>query len=236
MIGKPIKMITPPQAPGSSPELVLASTSPRRRELLALGGWSFAVLPADIDETPLPGETPRHYVERLAEAKARTVLLQASQQYPGIPLVASDTAVVEGDEILGKPMDFDDASRMLQRLRGRIHQVFTALAVLDPRSTALLRDVCVTDVLMRAYSDDEIEAYVATNDPFDKAGGYAIQHPLFKPVERLYGCYPSVMGLPLCQLARLLSQVGLPPRTGITRDCLVNLEQPCDVYLRITDL
>ena len=222
----------------SRPELVLASMSPRRRELLALGGWSFAILPADIDETPLPGEKPQAYVRRLAATKARVAAEEASLHYPGLPLVASDTAVVDGTEILGKPADAADATRMLRRLRGHAHQVFTALAVLDPRSETWLEDVCITDVPMRNYSDLEIDAYVATGDPLDKAGAYAIQHPVFKPVERLHGCYPSVMGLPLCHLARLLSQIGLPPRTGITRACLIDPDAPCDVFLfpRHTDL
>jgi MAF protein len=198
---------------------------------LALGGWTFTILPANLDETPLPAETPAAYVSRLAEAKAQAALLVAAQEFPGIPVVASDTTVVADDQILGKPADSEDAVRMLRQLRGRTHQVFTALAVIDPRNGHTLQDVCITDVLMRAYTDEDIAAYVATGDPIDKAGAYAIQHAQFHPVERLSGCYPSVMGLPLCQLTQLLCQVGLPPRTDVTRACQVNLDAACDVYL-----
>lgn len=214
-----------------APELILASTSPRRRQLLALGGWSFTIIPANLDETPLPAETPAAYVSRLAESKAQAALLLAAEEFPNLPVVASDTSVVADGQILGKPADQPDAVRMLRQLRGRTHQVFTALAVIDPRTGRLLSDLCITDVLMRAYTDEEIDSYVATGDPFDKAGAYAIQHPQFHPVERLHGCYPSVMGLPLCQLTELLRQVGLPPRTDVTRTCQNNLDYACDVYL-----
>lgn len=196
-----------------------------------MGGWEFTVLPADIDETVFPGETPAEYVQRLANGKAEKVFSLSTNAFPGLPVVASDTAVVDGDDILGKPCDAADAVRMLRQLRGRTHQVITALAVTDPRDGSRLRDLCQTDVQMRNYTDEEIEAYVATGDPLDKAGAYAIQHPGFHPVERLHGCFPSVMGLPLCQLSALLLQVGLPPRTNITRECLVNLDAPCDVYV-----
>ncbi|MDD5368228.1 MAG: Maf family protein, partial [Anaerolineaceae bacterium] len=214
-----------------APELILASTSPRRRQLLALGGWSFAILPANLDETRLPAEPPSAYVSRLALAKAQAARLQVADEFPTLPVVASDTAVVLDDQILGKPADAQDAVRMLRQLRGRTHQVFTALALLDPRSGETLQDVCITGVLMRAYTDEDIQAYVASGDPFDKAGAYAIQHAQFHPVERLRGCYPSVMGLPLCLLTRLLLQVGLPPRSDVTRSCQRNPDEACDVYL-----
>jgi septum formation protein len=198
---------------------------------LALGGWVFTILPANLDETPLPAETPAAYVSRLAEAKAQAALRLAGPEISNLPVVASDTSVVLEDEILGKPGDSEDAVRMLRQLRGRTHQVLTALAVIDPRSGRTLDDLCVTDVLMRAYTDEDIEPYVATGDPIDKAGAYAIQHAQFHPVERLHGCYPSVMGLPLCQLTQLLRQVGLPPRTDVTHACQLNLDAACDVYL-----
>jgi MAF protein len=201
-----------------------------------LGGWEFSIQPADIDETVLSGENPAEYVQRMANGKAEKVFWLSTTAFPGLPVVASDTAVVDGNNILGKPCDAVDAARMLRQLRGRTHQVITALAVIDARDGQRLSDLCQTDVLMRNYTDEEIEAYVAAGDPLDKAGAYAIQHPGFHPVERLHGCFPSVMGLPLCQLSALLLQVGLPPRTDITRECLVNLDAPCDVYVAAQSL
>jgi MAF protein len=214
----------------STPALILASTSPRRRQLLALGGWAFSLQAADIDETPLPGEPADAYVLRLSEAKARTVAGRVPSDSPEIAILASDTTVVENGEILGKPEDDQRAFEMLARLGGKVHQVYTGVAVLRRRDGKLLLDVCVTDVAMRPYTDDEIRVYVATGDPLDKAGAYAIQHAGFHPVERLSGCYPSVMGLPLCMVTRLLGEIGLAPANGITHDCLSDPRQPCEVY------
>ena len=144
--------------------LVLASNSPRRKQLLALGGWTFTVLPIQIDENPRDGETPREYVLRLAEAKAQAA---ASQTPPEKWIVAADTTVADqairaGQALqpvmLGKPVDAADAWQMLLRLRGRTHQVFTSLVVLRAEDGAFLADCCVTDVSMRNYSDAEIEA------------------------------------------------------------------------------
>lgn len=219
-----------------TPTIVLASISPRRRQLLSLAGWPFVTLPADIDEQALPGEAPDAYVLRLAEEKARTVRAEASRAAPGALIVASDTTVVDGVSILGKPADSRDATAMLRRLRDRTHQVLTALAVLRPEDGDLRTDVCVTDVVMRDYSDEEIRAYVDTGDPLDKAGSYAIQHKAFHPVTQIKGCYPSVMGLPLCQLVRLLAQFGLSAQSDITQVCLTDLSAPCRVYQAVQSL
>jgi septum formation protein len=198
--------------------LVLASNSPRRRQLLSLGGWEFSVCAAEVDETPLPGESPPAYVCRLAESKARS----AAQSAPcaGDVFLAADTTVVDalapdGQNILGKPVDEADARRMLRSLRGRVHQVYTALALFRPDDGTLLTDLCCTDVPMRSYTDAEIEAYLATRDPLDKAGAYAIQHAGFHPVDGLRGCFANVMGLPLCHLARLLQKLDSPAQTGL---------------------
>jgi septum formation protein len=208
------------------PGLVLASNSPRRRGLLALGGWSFEVLAADVDERQLTGEAPAAYVLRLAETKARAV---ASLVQAGALVLAADTIVVDGDELLGKPVDAAGATRMLRQLRGRTHQVYTGLAALRVRDGLLLTDLCVTDVPMRAYSDQQIEAYVRSGDPFDKAGAYAIQHAGFRPVQDMTGCYASVMGLPLCHLTRLFSQFGLPAPRDAALACQGELGYDCPI-------
>jgi septum formation protein len=210
--------------------LLLASNSPRRQQLLSLSGWAFNVVVANVDETPLPDETPQAYVLRLAEAKARAVEAYAR---PGQVIIAADTAVIDGMSILGKPSDLAEAESMLRRLRGRIHQVYTALAVLDPADGRMFTDVCITQVPMRAYSDDEIYAYVMSGDPLDKAGGYAIQHPRFQPVEQLEGCFASVMGLPLCHLVRMLKLMNISPTTDVALACQVELNYQCPVSRRI---
>jgi MAF protein len=216
--------------PPPAPALILASTSPRRRQLLALGGWSFSLQAADIDETPLPGEPPDAYVLRLSEAKARAVAGRVTPDSPELAILASDTTVVADGAILGKPDGEGQAIEMLARLRGKVHQVYTGVAALRRSDGRLRVDLRVTDVTMRPYIDDEIRAYVATGDPLDKAGAYAIQHPGFHPVERLRGCYPSVMGLPLCLVTCLLAELGIPPANDITRSCLSDPSQPCEVY------
>lgn len=167
---------------------------------------------------------------RLSEAKARTVAVRIPHDSPELAIIASDTTVVESGEILGKPEDDRQAFEMLARLGGKVHQVYTGVAVLRRRDGKLLLDACVTDVAMRAYTDDEIRAYVMTGDPLDKAGAYAIQHAGFHPVESLSGCYPSVMGLPLCLVTRLLGEIGIPPASEITLGCLADPSQPCEVY------
>jgi MAF protein len=210
--------------------LVLASNSPRRRQLMALGGWTFTLVPTEVDERPLSGERPKEYVLRLAEGKARAAARLAPQ---GALVVAADTAVVDGSEILGKPADAQQAEAMLRRLRGRTHQVFTALAALRLADSLLLTDWCCTQVPMRDYSDEEIHAYIATDDPLDKAGAYAIQHSGFRPVERLWGCYANVMGLPLCHLARTLQKLGVPPEADIPQACQAALKYDCPVYAQV---
>lgn len=207
--------------------LLLASQSPRRRELLSLAGWTFRVAAAEVDETPLPGEAPAAYVLRLAESKVHAVADHAS---PGWLVVGADTAVVDGDEILGKPADAAEASRILQRLRGRTHQVHSAIAVLRVDDGHLLTDHCVTEVPMRAYSETEVMAYVRSGDPLDKAGAYAIQHPDFRPVAHLDGCYASVMGLPLCHLARTLKRLGFKPPDDVPERCQQALDYECLVF------
>ncbi len=188
------------------PALLLASNSPRRRQLLALAGYSFIPASADIDETPLPGEPPDAYVLRLAREKAGYIYRTTAHE---LPVFAADTTVADGAQILGKPADAAEAVEMLRCLRGRAHRVYTGLALITP-SGQVFTAGCATDVYMRAYTDAEIADYAASGDPLDKAGAYAIQHAGFHPVERLQGCYANVMGLPLCLAQRLLREAGIP--------------------------
>ena len=210
-----------------STHLILASNSPRRKELLRLGGWHFRILPADVDETPLEAEPADRYVLRLAKAKARAV---ADQAGGGEWIVAADTTVADGEQILGKPQDADEAMSMLLSLSGREHQVHTAVAVFDPCTDRMHAELATTDVPMRPYTRQEIQAYIATGDPFDKAGSYAIQHPEFHPVEALSGCYANVVGLPLCHLARALRAFSQPSPPDLPARCQVHLQYHCTVY------
>jgi MAF protein len=204
--------------------LILASNSPRRRQLLALTGIPFVVLVADVDESQLANESPADYVLRLAETKARAVHAEAGQV-----ILAADTTVVDGTDILGKPKDAAEATTMLKRLRGHVHQVYTGIALFRKSDGLLLTDLCVTDVPMRDYSDEEINAYVATGDPLDKAGAYAIQHPGFHPVARMDGCFASVMGLPVCHVILQMRKMNLQPDTGFFAGCETLLEYHCPV-------
>jgi septum formation protein len=208
--------------------VILASNSPRRRELLGLLGLEFKVVPADIDETPLPTETPRDYVVRLAATKAGWV----SQQQAGLVL-AADTTVVDGDQILGKPVDGLDAERMLCQLRGRSHQVFSGIAVM--LEGQVHSDWCCTDVPMRSYLDEEIQMYIQSGDPMDKAGAYAIQHAGFHPVENLQGCFANVMGLPLCHLTRTFRKSGIDLIVDVPLTCQNHIGYSCPVFQDILD-
>jgi septum formation protein len=212
------------------PNLLLASNSPRRRQLLGLTGWTFSVKPAEVDETPQLGELPGTYVTRLAADKARAAGSLAS---PGTLIIGADTTVADGNLILGKPADAAEARDMLSRLRGRIHQVYTALAIYEVETEWLETDLCVTRVPMRDYSDLEIEQYIATGDPLDKAGAYAIQHPGFHPVVGLRGCYACVVGLPLCHLQRSLSKFGVVPFEDVPQACQAALSYECPVFSQI---
>ncbi len=185
-----------------------------------------------MDETPLPGEDPRAYVIRLALGKARIAMEQLAPEHI---VIAADTAVVDGRDILGKPLDAVEAALMLHRLRGRTHQVFTGVAVVRVSDGATVTDCCITDVPMRTYSDEEIQAYIATGDPLDKAGAYAIQHPGFSPVIGLQGCYANVVGLPLCHLVRALGRFNIRAKTDIAEACQAELRYACPVFRQILE-
>jgi septum formation protein len=185
----------------SRPRVVLASASPRRRELLRLIGVEHEVRPADIDESMRPGEMPREHTERLAREKAAAIHVGDDVT------IGSDTIVVVDGDVLGKPRDRSDAARMLRRLSGRSHVVLTAVAVRwrDAQASAV-EEAAVT---FRPLSADEIEQYIDTGEPMDKAGSYGIQGFGATIVERVDGDYFAVMGLPLNRLVRLLRQIGL---------------------------
>jgi MAF protein len=206
-------------------KVILASNSPRRRQLLRLTGLDFQVRPADVDETPLTGELAADYVQRLATSKARAVGAQGDAD--GV-VVAADTTVVDGNQILGKPVDNEDAERMLRQLRGRSHQVYTAIAVL--RDDDLLVECCGTDVPMRNYSNAEMQAYIESGDPLDKAGAYAIQHPEFHPVDHLRGCYANVVGLPLCHFVRMLRKLNVDLAADVPTGCQSTLGYECPIF------
>jgi septum formation protein len=184
---------------------VLASASPRRRELLAAAGYIFEVAAADVDETVRDGESPRAYVARVARAKAEAV----APRYPGRFILAADTTVVIDDVILGKPVDAGDAARMLQRLSGRTHEVLTGIALLTGDG-GLFEMIESTDVEMAALADADIAWYVASGEPMDKAGGYAIQGRASRFVRRIVGSHSNVVGLPIAALAALFARAGMP--------------------------
>jgi MAF protein len=185
--------------------LILASTSPRRRELITRFELPFELASVNVDESALPAESPQELVQRLGRAKAQEGLHRSPRL--GAMVIAADTVVSIDGQILGKPEDPADAIRMLKQLRGRAHIVYSGLVVATrERQVAELAE---TTVWMRDYADAEIDSYVATGDPLDKAAAYAIQHPAFHPVARIDGCYSNVMGLPLCRLYLALMEFGV---------------------------
>jgi len=188
----------------SKPRVILASASPRRRELLRLVGIEHEVRPADIDESYFPGEQPAAHAERLARGKAETIAADAGQD---AVTIGSDTIVVVDGDVLGKPRDREHAKQMLRRLGGRSHVVMTGVAVAwRGRTSSGVEEVGVT---FRDLSDDEIERYIDTGEPMDKAGAYGIQGFGATIVDRVDGDYFAVMGLALNRLARLLREAGL---------------------------
>ena len=197
--------------PRVQPRLVLASASPRRRELLQDLGLDFLCRPVDLDETPLSGESADAYVRRLARAKA------AAAARKGELVLAADTIVVRDGQLLGKPADPEEARTMLASLSGRDHAVHTGVAVHLPPSTTR-EAVCRSVVTMAALSREEIGWYVATGEPLDKAGAYAIQGLGALIVERIDGNYSNVVGLPLPTVYRLFGEVGYDLRGFIASE------------------
>lgn len=210
--------------------VVLASNSPRRKELITLSGWICSNSPADIDETPGLNENPNDCVRRLAKEKASACINRNNEI-----VLAADTIVVDNNKILGKPLDKKDACRMLKQLRGHSHQVMTAVALLDPITGRMEEELCSTDVPMRNYTDAEIDDYVASGDPLDKAGAYAIQHAGFHPVENFHGCFASVMGLPLCHIKRMAKRIGGSVSGSLESECQRVNQYTCQIFKQIGD-
>ncbi len=190
----------------SRPDLILASASPRRREMLQQLGVQFACHPADIDETPWEGESPREYVARLARAKAEAVF-HLSGAADRVVLAADTTVVVDG-QILGKPQDLADGLAILQLLSGRAHRVFTAICLHDSQGVSC--EVIETEVSFIELSEADCRAYLATEEPWDKAGAYGIQGLGGAFVRGINGSYSNVVGLPLCETWLLLRSRGIP--------------------------
>jgi septum formation protein len=200
-------------------QLVLASASPRRQQFLRELGLEFTVVVADIDESPHVNEAPACLAARLAETKARAVAGRLPAGEETQLVIAADTVVALGATILGKPANDVEAASMLAQLRGRMHEVHTAVSVVDTQSGTQSTRVNTTQVAMRPYSNTELAAYVATGDPLDKAGAYAIQHPEFAPVAALTGCAAGVIGLPLGDLCDLLRPYGVAPALAVAAVC-----------------
>lgn len=186
-------------------KLILASGSPRRRELMERMGLTFSVQAADVDETLVPGLTAREQVVRLSRIKAQAVAETAGE---GAVIVAADTVVVLDGIILGKPKDRQDAKKMLRAFSGRSHHVLTGMTVLGPGGMECHCEG--TEVYFRPLSQGEIDAYIATGEPMDKAGAYGIQGYAALFVEKLAGDYYNVMGLPVCALGQMLRRAGVP--------------------------
>ena len=187
--------------------LILASQSPRRAEILRQAGIAFTVRAADIDETPHEGESPSHYVQRLAEEKASAI-----KATPDEIVLGADTTVVVGSEMLGKPADEADARRMLGLLAGRRHEVMTGICLI--RGDETIRDTSVTEVWFAPMTEAEIEDYAASGEPLDKAGAYAIQGLGSKFIDKVNGSYFNVVGLPIAMvyahLRYLTNKTALP--------------------------
>jgi septum formation protein len=192
--------------------LILASASPRRRELLAQAGYAFAVEAADVNESEREGENPAEYVLRLAEEKAQAVFARHVTEAEPLVVLGADTTVVCDGEILAKPKDVADAKRMLRRLSGRTHEVLTGVAIAT--SVGLVSGVETTSVTFRAIPETELDFYCATNEPMDKAGAYGIQGYAARWIPRIDGDYYNVMGLPIARVVRLIE------------DALANSQQP----------
>ena len=180
--------------------VILASQSPRRKELMGLFHIPFTVRVSEADETMAPGLSPVEAVAQVSRRKAEAVPRQADDL-----VIAADTIVVLGDEILGKPRDTADASRMLHLLSGRDHQVMTGMTLLRGENAMVCTEI--TDIHFRPLSDSEIDAYIRTGEPMDKAGAYGIQGGAALFAERLVGDYYNVMGLPVCRLGQLLREI-----------------------------
>ena len=207
--------------------LTLASTSPRRRELMEGLGLEFTVSPADIPEDPIPGESPQQMVQRLSLEKAQAV---AARLDSGLVIGADSTVVFEGQAV-GKPEDDDDARRMLRQLRGTTHHVTTGLTVIDAASGRTLSDAMTSQITLRDITDQEIEHSIASGVPRDKAGAYAVQDQELRPASDWQGCYNNIVGLPICRLLEMLDELGYQTPPGWTVPSAVACDDDCMLKL-----
>lgn len=189
----------------SKPLILLASASPRRSALLTQIGVSHAIRPVNIDETARPGESPAEYVYRLARSKAEALWDRLSPA-ERLPVLGADTTVALGNDLLGKPANSSELLKMLRRLSGQTHQVYTGVALRSERGTGMR--LSVSDVTFRALNDIEIIAYWDSGEPVDKAGGYAVQGRAAMFIERIHGSYSGIVGLPVFETAQLLEEIG----------------------------
>jgi MAF protein len=210
--------------------LILASGSPRRHGLLSLFGVDFQVHSSDVDERVISGESPKDYVLRLAISKSLSINPLSAER---LVVIAADTAVVDGDQILGKPGSQLQAIEMLNTLRARTHNVLSGLAVRDTKRDEILTDLCSTQVKMRDYNETEIYDYIASGDPMDKAGAYAIQNSGFNPVAQITGCYANVVGLPICHLAELFNRLEINFHQGAIQGCRSGQNYKCRLVEKI---
>ncbi len=217
-------------------EVILASKSPRRQELLRNLIDHFIVIKSEIDETIVEGEAPADFVERLAKEKAVMAgEMAGTGSLIDFIVIAADTIVLDGTEILGKPVDEIEAKRILEQLKGKTHSVLSGIAFYDPVSKKTTTRVVKSDVEMRDYSEDEIESYIASGDPFDKAGAYGIQDLSFNPVPQMADCYANVMGLPLCDLFVLLKNMGIDANPQVAENCQTMNQYQCPVFQKKLD-
>jgi len=194
----------------TSGRFILASASPRRSELLSLLGLRFEIMPSHVDETFMQGETPREHVLRLSGEKAE----KAAAAHPNAWVMGADTIVIINGEVLGKPRSPDEAKEMLGKLSGRVHTVFTGFSVTKKSHSILVRDTVESSVRFREIPDDEMAWYVESEEPYDKAGGYAVQGMGAFFIKEIHGSYTNVMGLPLCEVVDVLKGVGVIDFTG----------------------
>lgn len=212
-------------------EIILASQSPRRLELLRLLFKHFIVQGAELEEIRRFRETAADFVVRMAIEKAEAAgdsLLERTDL--SLVVLAADTTVVDQDDILGKPAGPEQAKSMLHRLQGKEHQVLSGIAVFFPTDGSVLTDLARSDVEIRDLSQKEIDSYVASEDPLDKAGAYAIQNSDYQLVAGFQGCFANVMGLPLCHLKRMLDKVGVSTLDDVPERCQQALDYSCPVY------
>ena len=215
-------------------EFILASKSPRRRSLLQNLLDAFLVMDPDVEEASLPGELPADLVRRIAHNKVvRGADMIDPAKIPNAWIIAADTIVVDGMEIIGKPSGDRDAVRILRNLKGKTHQVLSSIALYGPGFDQPQTEVVCSDVEMREYTEDEIITYVASGDPLDKAGAYAIQNSDFDPAPDFQDCFANVMGLPLCHLAVLIRKYDLEYDPRVAQRCQASIEYQCPVYQQI---